>query len=152
MKRGFLGTREGGFSLIEIILVVIIIATLSAMVVPRLSGRSEQARQAAAKADIEVNIPTAIKLYELDNGFLPTTAQGLQALLQKPTTSPIPENWNGPYLEKLPVDPWGRPYQYLSPGTNRPHDYDLSSLGKDPKPDASKDDIVNWMVAAESKK
>ena len=141
-----------GFSLIEIILVVIIIATLSAMVVPRLSGRSEQARQTAAKADIEVNIPTALKLYELDNGFLPTTDQGLNALLQKPTTTPIPENWNGPYLEKLPVDPWGRPYQYQSPGTNRLHDYDLSSLGKDPKPDASSDDIVNWIVPKDSKK
>ena len=151
MRKGFLSCGKQGFSLIEIILVVIIIATLSAMVVPRLTGRSEQARQAAAKADIEVNIPTALKLYELDNGFLPTTDQGLQALLQKPTTAPIPENWNGPYLEKLPVDPWGRPYQYQSPGTNRPHDYDLSSLGKDGKPD-TKDDIVNWIVAAEPKK
>ena len=130
----------------EIILVVIIIATLSAMVVPRLTGRSEQARQAAAKADIEVNIPTALKLYELDNGFLPTTTQGLNALLQKPTTTPIPENWNGPYLEKQPLDPWKRPYQYLSPGVRRPHDYDLYSLGKDPKPESTKDDIVNWGV------
>ena len=152
MRKKLWGLHSGGFSLIEIILVVIIIATLSAMVVPRLSGRSEQARQAAAKADIEVNIPTALKLYELDNGFLPTTAQGLNALLQKPTSTPLPENWNGPYLEKLPVDPWGRPYQYQSPGTNRPNDYDLFSFGKDSKPDAVKDDIVNWIVAAEPKK
>lgn len=152
MKKEILSSYVRGFSLIEIILVVIIIATLSAMVVPRLSGRSEQARQAAAKADIEVNIPTALKLYELDNGFLPTTDQGLNALLQKPTTTPMPENWNGPYLEKLPVDPWGRPYQYQSPGTNRPHDYDLSSLGKNPKLDATNDDIVNWIVAKEPQK
>lgn len=152
MKKSFLRTREIGFSLIEIILVVIIIATLSAMVVPRLTGRSDQARLAAAKADIEVNIPTALKLYELDNGFLPTTAQGLGALLEKPTTTPMPENWNGPYLEKQPVDPWGRPYQYQSPGTNRPHDYDLSSLGKDSKLDVTKDDVVNWILAAEPKK
>ena len=152
MRKKLWGLHSGGFSLIEIILVVIIIATLSAMVVPRLSGRSEQARQAAAKADIEVNIPTALKLYELDNGFLPTTAQGLNALLQKPTSTPLPENWNGPYLEKLPVDPGGRPYQYQSPGTNRPNDYDLFSFGKDSKPDAVKDDIVNWIVAAEPKK
>ncbi len=138
-----------GFSLIEILLVVIIIATLSAMVVPRLSGRSEQARQAAAKADIEVNIPTALKLFELDNGFLPTTSQGLAALIQRPTSTPIPENWNGPYLEKMPTDPWSRPYQYLSPGINRPHDYDLSSLGKDPSPEATKDDVVNWFAAPE---
>ena len=130
---------------------VIIIATLSAMVVPRLAGRSDQARQTAAKADIEVNIPTALKLYELDNGFLPSTEQGLGALLQKPTTTPIPENWNGPYLEKMPVDPWGRPYQYQSPGTNRPHDYDLSSFGKDTK-GGTKDDIVNWIVTEEVKK
>jgi general secretion pathway protein G len=150
MKKELFQGFARGFSLIEIILVVIIIATLSAMVVPRLSGRSEQARQAAAKADIEVNIPTALKLYELDNGFLPTTDQGLAALLQKPTTNPIPENWNGPYLEKMPVDPWGRPYQYQCPGTNRPHDYDLSSLGKDPKFDKSH--IVNWIVPEESKK
>jgi general secretion pathway protein G len=150
MKKELFQDSARGFSLIEIILVVIIIATLSAMVVPRLSGRSEQARQTAAKADIEVNIPTALKLYELDNGFLPTTDQGLGALLQKPTTNPIPENWNGPYLEKMPVDPWGRPYQYQSPGANRPHDYDLSSLGKDPK--SAKDDIVNWIVPEESKK
>lgn len=139
--------KQRGFSLIEIILVVVIIATLSAMVVPRLTGRSEQARLAAARADVEVNIPTALKLYELDNGYLPTTAQGLNALLQKPTTAPLPENWNGPYLEKLPVDPWGRPYQYQSPGTNRPHDYDLFSLGKDTNPDSTKDDVVNWIVA-----
>jgi len=152
MKKKLSFFRNRGFSLIEIILVVIIIATLSAMVVPRLTGRSEQARQAATKADIEVNIPTALKLYELDNGFFPTTAQGLIALLQKPTTTPMPENWTGPYLEKLPVDSWGRPYQYLSPGINRPHDYDLFSFGKDPKPDAAKDDIVNWIVAVEPKK
>jgi general secretion pathway protein G len=151
VKKNFWFLRSGGFSLIEIILVVIIIATLSAMVVPRLTGRSDQARQAAAKADIEVNIPTALKLYELDNGFLPTTAQGLQALLQKPTTTPMPENWNGPYLEKLPVDPWGHPYQYQSPGANRPHDYDLSSLGKDAKADASKDDVVNWITSVDPK-
>jgi general secretion pathway protein G len=135
---------ERGFSLIEILLVVIIIATLAAMVVPRLAGRSDQARIAAAKADIEVNIPTALKLYELDNGYFPTTQQGLAALLKKPTSSPIPQNWNGPYLEKLPLDPWGRAYHYASPGEHRPHDYDLYSLGKQPKPEAKDDDIVNW--------
>ncbi|HOW59974.1 MAG TPA: type II secretion system major pseudopilin GspG [Candidatus Omnitrophota bacterium] len=143
MKKILLKFKEHGFSLIEIILVVIIIATLSAMVVPRLSGRSDQARQATAKADIEVNIPTALKLYELDNGFLPTTDQGLDALLQKPSTAPTPENWNGPYLEKQSVDPWGRAYQYQSPGVHRPHDYDLSSLGKSAKD--AKDDIINWI-------
>ena len=146
MKKNRAFFSQRGFSLIEIILVVIIMATLTAMVVPRLTGRSEQARQAAAKADIEVNIPTALKLYELDNGFLPTTAQGLNALLTKPTTTPIPENWNGPYLEKQPLDPWKHPYQYQSPGTHRPHDYDLLSFGKDAKPESTKDDVVNWGV------
>lgn len=136
--------QKNGFSLIEILLVVIIIGTLASMVVPRLMGRSTQARNAAAKADVEVNITTALKLYELDNGFYPTTEQGLMALLSKPNTPPIPQNWNGPYLEKKPLDPWGRPYQYESPGTHRPHDYDLYSSGKNASPDAVDDDIVNW--------
>lgn len=138
------GSGCKGFSLIEIILVVVIIATLSAMVVPRLLGRSDQARSAAAKSDIDVNIPTALKLYELDNGFFPTTEQGLKALLKKPGSSPTPQNWNGPYLEKTPMDPWGRPYQYESPGPHRPHDYDLYSQGKNPKADKVDDDVVNW--------
>lgn len=147
MKKARLRLWKGnakGFSLIEILLVVVIIGTLSAMVIPRLLGRSDQARIVAAKADIEVNIPTALKLYELDNGFFPTTEQGLRALLKKPANPPVPQNWNGPYLEKMPVDPWGRPYQYQSPGIHRPHDYDLYSTGKDPKPDKTDDDIVNW--------
>ncbi len=134
---------NSGFTLIEILLVVIIISTLSAMVLPRLAGRSDQARQATAKSDVQVNIPTALKLYELDNGFFPSTEQGLQALLTKPTTQPLPENWNGPYLEKKPVDPWGRPYQYLSPGVSRPHDYDLFSMGKSADPKKTDDDITN---------
>ncbi|MCM8774734.1 MAG: type II secretion system major pseudopilin GspG [Candidatus Omnitrophica bacterium] len=143
VRRALVYGRKG-FSLIEILLVVIIIGTLSAMVVPRLLGRSDQARITAAKADIEVNIPTALKLYELDNGFFPTTEQGLNALLKKPTSSPEPQNWNGPYLEKIPMDPWGRPYQYRSPGTQRPHDYDLFSKGKNDRAEKTDDDIVNW--------
>lgn len=141
--RDFLEGAEG-FSLIEILLVVVIIATLSAMVLPRLTGRPDQARVAAAKADIEVNVTTALKLYELDNGFFPTTEQGLGALVRKPTTSPVPQNWNGPYVEKNPVDPWGKPYQYVCPGAHRPHDYDLSSLGKNAAEGAGDDDIFNW--------
>jgi general secretion pathway protein G len=123
-------------------LVVIIIAALSAMVIPRLSGRSDQAKIAVAKSDIEANIATALKLYELDSGGnFPTTSQGLQALRQKPTTPPVPSTWNGPYIEKDPVDPWGNPYTYVSPGKHRP-DYDLSSKGKDV--DSPDDDIKNW--------
>ena len=93
---------------------------------------------------MNINIPTALKLYELDNGFFPSTEQGLDALMKKPVTSPTPQNWNGPYLEKTPVDPWGRPYQYSSPGTHRPHDYDLHSIGKNPAEDKADDDVVNW--------
>lgn len=128
-----------GFTLIEIMLVVIIIGALVAMVMPRLTGRGEQARVSAAKADIYANIATALKLYELDNGAFPTTEEGLNALLVKP---PSAINWNGPYLEKKPVDPWGREYKYKSPGEHRP-DYDLYSVGRDGQPGTA-DDITNW--------
>ncbi len=146
MRNGFHkdNKKMRGFSLVEILLVVIIIGTLSAMIIPRLTGRSDQARRAAAKADVEVNIATALKLYELDNGFFPSTDQNLAALLVKPSDPPTPENWNGPYLEKKPIDPWGRPYQYDSPGTHRPHDYDLYSMGKNPSEDVVDDDVFNW--------
>jgi len=130
-----------GFTLIEIMLVVVIIGALAAMVVPRLAGRSEQAKKAIAKADIETNLATALKLYELDNGNFPTTSQGLDALASRPVSTPVPQNWNGPYIEKKPIDPWGNPYGYESPGRQRP-DYDLYSRGKDPNGD--EDDIVNW--------
>ena len=131
--------RRRGFTLIELMLVVIIIGALVAMVMPRLAGRSEQARVAAAKADVSANIATALKLYELDTGSFPTTPEGLQALLAK---SGNVNNWNGPYLEKKPIDPWGREYKYVSPGTHRPHDYDLYSLGKDGV--EGTDDVTNW--------
>lgn len=130
-----------GFTLIEILLVVVIIGALAAMIIPRLTGRSEQAKTAVAKADIESHIATALKLYELDNGNFPTTTQSLDALQKKPTTSPTPSNWNGPYVEKKPVDPWGNPYIYESPGRHR-LDYDLSSQGKDQN--SEEDDITNW--------
>jgi general secretion pathway protein G len=130
-----------GFTLVEIMLVVIIIGALSAMIIPRLAGRGDQAKVKIAKSDIEANIPTALKLYELDNGTFPTTTQGLNALRVKPSTSPIPQSWNGPYLEKEALDPWSRAYVYASPGEHR-SDYDLSSKGKDEASD--KDDIVNW--------
>jgi len=128
-----------GFTLIELMLVVIIIGALVAMVMPRLAGRSEQARVAAAQADISANIATALKLYELDNGGYPTTEAGLGALLQRPSNA---KNWSGPYLEKKPLDPWGRDYEYKSPGGHRTYDYDLYSLGKDGQ--TSGDDVVNW--------
>lgn len=127
-----------GFTLIELMLVVIIIGALVAMVMPRLTGRGEQARIAAAKADIQVNIATALKLYELDNGDFPSTDEGLGALLNKPASA---TNWNGPYLEKKPLDPWSREYKYRYPGEQRP-DFDLYSLGRDGV--ESDDDVTNW--------
>lgn len=128
-----------GFTLIELMLVVIIIGALAAMVMPRLAGRGEQARAAAASADIQANIATGLKLYELDTGGFPSTDEGLAALLSKPSSA---VNWNGPYLEKKPVDPWGREYKYKSPGDHRT-DYDLYSTGKDGQ-EGTEDDVKNW--------
>ena len=134
---------NSGFTLIEIMIVVIIIAALAAMVVPRLGGRTEQARISIAEADINSNIGTGLKLYELDNGNYPTTEQGLNALLSKPSSSPVPTNWNGPYLEKKPIDPWKNPYQYKCPGTHNVNGYDLWSNGKDGV-EGTADDVTNW--------
>ena len=131
--------KNRGFTLIELMLVVIIIGALVAMVMPRLTGRGEQARTSAAKADIQANIATALKLYELDSGNFPSTEEGLNALLDKPASA---TNWNGPYLEKKPIDPWGREYKYRSPGDHR-SDYDLYSLGKDGQ-EGTADDVKNW--------
>ena len=133
---------RGGFTLIELMLVVVIISALAAMVVPRLAGRTEEARRSIAAADIKGNLSLALKLFEVDNGRYPTTEQGLGALLQKPASPPVPKNWKGPYLEQEPLDPWGKPYVYRQPGTHPPRDYDLSSLGPDGV--ESDDDIKNW--------
>lgn len=131
--------QRKGFTLVELMIVVIIIGVLVAMVTPRLAGRTESARKKVAKADVEVNIPTALKLYELDNGAFPTTEEGVAALLSPPSSA---VDWQGPYLEKTPKDPWGREYKYKSPGTHRTYDYDLYSVGRDGV--EGKDDIVNW--------
>ena len=135
---------RGGFTLIEILLVLIIIGILAAMVGPNLVGQSKGARLTAAKADIETNLSTALDLYELHNGRYPTTEQGLKALLEKPSSAPEPPNWQGPYLKKkkMPKDPWKRDYAYSFPGTHSKDSYDLSSLGPDGV--ESGDDINNW--------
>jgi general secretion pathway protein G len=131
------------FTLIELMIVVIIIAALAAMVIPRLSGRTEQAKITIAEADINSNIAMALKLYELDNGNFPTTEQGLNVLLSKPTSNPVPSNWKGPYLEKKPIDPWKNSYQYKCLGQHNASTYDLYSLGKDGL-EGTEDDVKNW--------
>jgi len=137
-------TLRRGFTLIEIMLVVIIIGILAAMIVPNIAGRSEQARKTAARTDIESNLSTALDLYKMDASQYPTTEQGLIALLTPPSVAPVPVQWNGPYLKKkvLPKDPWGHDYVYVSPGTHNTDSYDLSSLGPDGV--ESDDDITNW--------
>jgi len=133
-----------GFTMIEIMLVVIIIGILAAMVLPNLSGRGEQARIAAAKADIDANLSSALDLFELDAGKYPASEQGLIALVENPTSGEE-HKWKGPYLKKkrIPLDPWGRAYVYNSPGTHNTEEYDLYSLGKDGV--ESEDDITNWV-------
>ena len=126
------------FTLIELMLVVIIIGVLSAMVVPRLAGRSEQARAQAAKTDINSSIPLALDLYEMDMGSYP---ENLDYLKSRPGSGA--ENWRGPYLKKRPVDPWSRPYIYKFPGEHNRDSYDLFSTGSDGK-QGTDDDVVNW--------
>jgi len=125
------------FTLIELMLVVIILGVLSAMVVPRLAGRSEQARVQAAKTDVNSSIPLALDLYEMDMGKYP---ESLDYLRTRPSDG---DNWRGPYLKKKPLDPWGKPYVYKAPGDHNQDGYDLSSLGPDGQAGTT-DDVTNW--------
>jgi len=118
-----------GFTLVEIMVVVVIIGILGALVVPKLLGRTGESRVVAAKTDI-ATLMQALKLYKLDNQRYPTTEQGLQSLTTKPTSGPAANGWKeGGYVEKLPKDPWGNPYQYLSPGLHG--EIDVFSYGAD---------------------
>jgi general secretion pathway protein G len=132
--------KNEGFTLIELMMVVIIIGILAAMVVPKFTGKVGEAKKGVAKADIST-ISNALDMYEMENGAFPTTEQGLKALTEKP--SPAPQNWNGPYLKKEPIDPWQRPYQYRCPPTMNQQDFDLWSSGQDGR-DGTDDDITNW--------
>ncbi len=140
--------NEKGFTLIELMVVIVILGILAGLIVPRIMGRPEEARQAKARIQIE-SIETALKLYKLDNGSYPTTEQGLQALVEPPEVGELAESWReGGYLEKgkIPKDPWGEEYVYLSPGTQG--DFDLMSYGADGEPggEGKNKDITNWDI------
>jgi len=140
--------NERGFTLIELMVVIVILGILAGLIVPRIMGRPEEARQAKARIQIE-SIETALKLYKLDNGSYPTTEQGLQSLVEAPEVGELAESWReGGYLDKgrIPKDPWGNEYIYLSPGTQG--DFDLISYGADGEPggEGKNKDITNWYI------
>ena len=138
--------RRSGFTLIEIMVVVVILAILAALIVPKVMSRPDEARVVAARQDVAA-ILQALKLYRLDNLRYPTTEQGLGALVARPTVAPVPPNWKaGGYLERLPKDPWGNAYQYLNPG--RRGEIDVFSLGADGAPggEGFDSDIGSWQL------
>lgn len=133
---------QRGFSLIEIMVVVVILGILAALVVPKIISRPDEARVVKAKQDV-LSIQNALDLFKLDNGFYPTTDQGLMALVEKPTTSPTPQDWKT-YLKSVPKDPWGRDYLYLNPGQHG--DIDVFTYGADGQPGGTgvNAEIGNW--------
>ena len=138
--------HQFGFTLIELMVVIIILGILAGLIVPRIMGRPEEARRMKARIQIE-SIETALKLYKLDNGVYPSTEQGLEALVTPPSVGELPRSWRkGGYLEKgkVPKDPWNNEFIYLSPGIN--HDFDLISYGADGEPggEDKNEDIKNW--------
>lgn len=121
--------KDSGFSLLELMVVVVILSILALVIVPRVIDRPDQARAARAQSDIAA-VSSAVALYRLDNFRYPTTEQGLEALVTRPTSDPVPANWaTSGYMDRLPVDPWGQPYQYLSPGVHG--DFDVFTYGAD---------------------
>jgi general secretion pathway protein G len=137
-------TRKNGFTLIEVMVVIVILAVLAALIVPKIMSRPDEARAVAARQDI-ATIMQALKLYKLDNRKYPTAEQGLVGLVKKPEIEPLPPNWKS-YIERLPQDPWGSAYQYLSPGLHG--DVDVFSYGADGKPggEGVDADIGSWQL------
>jgi len=138
--------RQRGFTLVELVIVMTIIGILAGALTLHITHRVENARRARAVADI-ATLETALSLYEADNGGPPTTQQGLAALRQKPSSPPLPRNWDGPYLRKaVSQDPWGHEYVYRYPGQYNPESYDIMSYGDDGQPGGSgkDEDVTNW--------
>ncbi len=148
MKRFKRKKGERGFTLIELMVVIVILGILAGLIIPRIMGRPDEARRAKARMQIE-SIETALKLYKLDSGNYPTTEQGLRALVEQPAIGPPAKNWRqGGYLEKgrVPKDPWDRDFVYISPGVHG--DYDMSSFGADGEPggEGKNKDINSWEI------
>lgn len=134
--------RRRGFTLIEMLLVLVILGTLAAIVIPKFAGRSEQARVTAAESQI-ANFETALDAFEVDNGYYPKGSDGLYQLVEQPSDA---KNWKGPYLRHgIPNDPWGNAYIYECPGANNTSGYDISSMGPDGR-NGTDDDLNNWNV------
>jgi general secretion pathway protein G len=125
--------QRSGFTLLELVVVIIVLGLLAGIVAPQIINRLSEAKSTTARTQIEL-LSVALDGYRLDNGSYPTTEQGLAALREKPTRAPVPANWRGPYLRKgVPLDPWGRAYLYRAPGEKNPGAFDLESLGRDGK-------------------
>lgn len=135
---------DAGFSLLELMVVVVILSVLALVIVPRVIDRPDQARAARAQADLGA-ITSAVNLYRLDNFNYPSSEQGLAALVTRPVSDPVPPNWaNKGYMDRLPIDPWGRPYQYLNPGVHG--EFDIFTYGADGTPggDGANADLGSW--------
>jgi len=141
--------RQAGFSLVEILVVLVIMGLLISVVAPKVLGRADEARVHKARADFSA-IATALKMYRLDNYVYPSSEQGLQALVAKPSLEPVPRQWRAAgYLEELPLDPWGRAYLYLSPGTDKA--FDIFTLGADgvKAGEGQNEDLIIWRLTAQ---
>ncbi len=148
MLAKFSKSNKKGFTLIELMVVIAILALLGGIVAPRVIGRLRQAKPQKAKIDL-TQIETGLDMYAADNGQYPTTEQGLQALITQPTAAPAPTNWNGPYVKPTDFkDPWGALYAYTSPSTHEGYDFDLSSYGSDGQEGGTGEaaDIANWLT------